>query len=274
MKKQYLYGFLALSLFLWSSSKAEAQTVVVPQSVTANITPFSSSSTPVSNLSLNITSSVNSNTTFPYSPSSNFSTGIGFVSSLGKDTGTITYTFGTPVSISQMMIWNGYFNFELNHCSKNVDLIFRNNTGAVISTSNLALPQATSSDLKPYVANLTSEVVGVKSVQIKVKTLWGGNELSIRRIAFAGNGQTAGLMENNPDQTIQLFPNPAKNNLAILESGIQDVQLFDLNGKSIAIELVHLEGHSKIHWENTTPGVYNLQIISSKGSFFSRILID
>lgn len=173
-----------------------------------------------------------------------------------------------------MLIWNGYFNFELNHCSKNVDLIFRNNTGAVISTSNLALPQATSSNLKPYVANLTSEVVGVKSVEIKVKTLWGGNELSIRRIAFAGNGQTAGLTENKQDQMIQLFPNPAKNDLTILESGVQDVHMFDLNGKNIPIELVNLDGHAKIHWENITPGVYNLQIVSSRGSFFSRILVD
>lgn len=274
MKKQYLLGFFALSFCLWNSSKAEAQTIVVPQSITANVTPFSSSSTPLSNLTLNVTSSVNSNTTFPYSPSSNFSTGVGFVSSLGKDTGTITYTFSNLVSISQMMIWNGYFNFELNHCSKNVDLIFRNNTGAVISTSNLTLPLATSSNLKPYVANLTSEVVGVKSVDIKVKTLWGGNELSIRRIAFAGNGQTAGLAENNPDHAIQVFPNPAKNDLTIFEHDIQTVRMFDLNGKNIAIELVNLDGHSKISWEAITSGVYNLQIVSSGGSFFSKILVD
>ncbi|MNJ90725.1 hypothetical protein D3C87_83620 [compost metagenome] len=269
MKNKYLTGLFTVLFFSWN---AAAQTVVVPQSVTATVDPYLSNSGPISNLTLDITPSVNSNTTFPYCPGGTFTTGIGFVAYLNADTGTITYTYTNPVSISQMLVWNAYFDFELDHSINSIDLVFKNNSGTIISTVPLTVPEAIASDLKPHVINLPSEIVSVKSVDIRVHSLWGGNDISLRRIAFAGTGQTAGLGENQQN-SIELYPNPATDNLTIYEKNIQQVEMFDLNGRNVAIELVKQNESSKISWGTINPGMYQLQITTDKGHFVSKVLV-
>jgi hypothetical protein len=98
-----------------------------------------------------------------------------------------------------MLIWNSYSNFELDHSAREVQLVFRNAANTVISTTNLSLPEATESELTPYVANFPV-VSGVKQVDLVVHTLWGGNEISMRRLAFAGSTQTAGIARRSTNQ--------------------------------------------------------------------------
>lgn len=268
MKQKYFSGLVSILFISWN---AAAQTVVVPQSITATVDPYISSE-PVTNLTLNITPSVNSNTTFPYSPSTGFSTGTGFVSEMGVDTGTIIYTFANPVSISQMMIWSAYFNFELDHSPRTADLIFKNTSGTTIATVPVTMPEATASDLKPYVAVLPSEVVGVKSVHIQINTLWGGNEISMRRLAFAGTGQTAGLSENYY-QSLEVSPNPAATSVVIKEQYIQHVEMTDLNGRNVAIELVKHDDYATVSWEAVQSGMYQLRITTDRANFVSKVMV-
>lgn len=266
--------FVMVSLMMCIHSLMTAQTVVVPQTVTASVNPFNSNSTKVTNLNLNITTATTSATTFPYSPSSNFSTGIGFVSQLGVSTGTITYTFANPVSISQMMIWNGYFTFELNHCAKDVQLVFRDASNVILNTTNLQLPQATSGNLAPHVANLSSEVLGVKQVDIVVNSLWGGNEISIRRIAFAGTGQTVGIEESNNQITIiPAYPNPAVDQLTIPGHKIQSVQMVDAAGRPVAVEITYFADRAELQWQGVASGVYLVQVSSAEGQYSTRVFV-
>lgn len=270
MNKTHLTGFLICLFFCWN---ATAQTVIVPQTVTTTVNPYYPNSGPVTNLTLDITSSVTSNTTFPYCPGGTFTTGIGFVAAHNTDTGIVTYTYANPVSISQLLVWNAYFDFELDHSIKSVDLVFRNNSGNIITTVPLTIPEAVAGDLKPSVSVLPSEVLGVKSVDIQIHSLWGGNDFSLRRIAFAGTGQTAGLTGNDQNKT-ELYPNPATNNLTISEKHIQQVEMVDLNGRKVAVELIKQAESSTISWEHIASGIYQLQITTDKGTFVSKVAVN
>lgn len=270
--KYYFNSLLSLFVLLGSILSTSAQTILTPSSITASVDPFNQSVTMVSNLNLNITTSVNSSTTFPYSPSSNFSNGIGFVSDLGEGTGTITYTFSSLVAISRMMIWNGYFNFELDHCAKNVQLVFKDISGSVINSVNLSLPQATSSVLTPHVEDFPA-VSAVKSVDIVINTLWGGNEISLRRIAFAGGQHTSGIASIEDQNTISVFPNPSLDRVTVSVSDIQSASMVDINGKSVDIELSSIGDHTEIRWDRIASGLYYLQINTPDQHYFSRVSV-
>jgi hypothetical protein len=252
---------------------AAAQTVIVPQSVTASLDPFSSV-TAASNMTLNITAATTASTTFPYSPSSNFSTGIGYVSDYGEDVGSITYVFSNPVSISRMLIWNAYFDFELDHSLRNVQLVFRNAANGVIATNNLSLPMATENNLTAHVANLPSEVIGVKRVEINVSTLWGGNELSVRRIAFAGNGLTTGMEEASITESPLVFPLPATDIVTVMLPGIRSLVLLDGLGREVPAEVNFLADRADVSVEGLPAGLYHAVGTTSRGRFSAKVVVS
>ena len=175
------------------------QTVIPAQTITSDAGEFSALG-PVTDLGLNIDAATTSATTFPYAPGTQFADDIGYVSASGTASGTLTFTFASPNSISEIMIWNSYFDFELDHSIQTAQLVFKNDMGATITTENISAPIATAVDLLPYVTTFT-EVVGVKEIDIVVTALWGGNEISLRRIAFAGDECTPSSVDASVTQT-------------------------------------------------------------------------
>ncbi|MBL7952170.1 MAG: T9SS type A sorting domain-containing protein [Flavobacteriales bacterium] len=259
---------ILLSLAVLFTHATKAQTTLIAQSATANVDAFIPSVTMASNLKLNITTATTENTTFPFCPWSSFSDGIGFVSDLGEDTGTITYTFAQPVSISQMMVWNGYFDFELDHCMRNVLLRFRDEANAIISTHSATLPEATENDLTAHVTELPEEVLGVKKVEIVVQTLWGGNELSIRRIAFAGNGLTAGLADAT-DKQLAIFPVPAREQVTVSVLRPRNVSVHDANGREVVASVQLFADRAVLAVDGWPTGVYHARVLSADGRVYN-----
>lgn len=256
-----------------ASTILAAQTVVVPQSITATVEPFSSV-TAVSNLMLNVTAATGVNTTFPYCPFSSISSGIGFISDLGEDTGSITYTFTEPVSISRMMIWNAYFDFELDHSLRNVQLVFKNASNVTLATNTLNLPIANANVLTPYVADLPEEVIGVKTVRINVNTLWGGNELSVRRLAFAGNGLTTGMADGLAVEVPAVYPVPATERVTLALPGIRTVLLMDGLGRTVPVDATLHADRAELDVAGLPTGIYPVLITTDAGTARAKVIVE
>jgi hypothetical protein len=251
------YAFLTGALF--AHFLVVGQTTIPPQSVTCTLDPFSSVCA-VGNLITGIGVGTTTSTTFPFSASSNFTTGTGFVSDFGDWEGSITYTFVNATSVSRMMLWNAYFNFELDHSLRNALLTFYNSSNQVISTANVTFPQAVSGVLTPQVVNLANEVVGVKRVMITVQTLWGGNEISLRRIAFAGNGLATA--------------NPARDHYTIPAASVEAVELVDVLGRPVDMQARIGSEQVVLQWSGLAPGQYHVLLHSAAGVAVSRVVVE
>ena len=266
------YAFLIGALF--AHFLVVGQTTIAPQSVTCTLDAFSPTCA-VDNLIEEIGPGTSTSTAFSFSPWSNFSTGIGFVSDYGQWEGSITYTFVNSTSVSRMMVWNAYFNFELDHSLRNALLTFYNSSDQVITTANVTFPQAVSDVLTPQVVNLATEVLGVKRVMITVGSLWGGNEISLRRMAFAGNGLVTGIDEDGSMTTlVSGSPNPARDNYTISVVGARSVGVFDAIGRSVALEAQIDQEQVVLRWDHLAPGTYHVIIHTATGQAVSRVLVE
>jgi hypothetical protein len=266
------YAFLTGALF--AHFLVVGQTTIPPQSVTCTLDPFSSVCA-VGNLITGIGVGTTTSTTFPFSASSNFTTGTGFVSDFGDWEGSITYTFVNATSVSRMMLWNAYFNFELDHSLRNALLTFYNSSNQVISTANVTFPQAVSGVLTPQVVNLANEVVGVKRVMITVQTLWGGNEISLRRIAFAGNGLATAIDEPGPVPTLVAgYPNPARDHYTIPAASVEAVELVDVLGRPVDMQARIGSEQVVLQWSGLAPGQYHVLLHSAAGVAVSRVVVE
>ncbi len=250
-----------------------AQTTLVPLSVTASVAPFNSNVGTIENLTLGITPATSASTAFPYAPGNQFVAGIGFVALYGTAMGTITYTFVDPVSISGMLVWNAYFDFELDHSIRDAQLIFRDEDNAVIVTYMLTMPQASTAITTGHAADLPAEVQGVKQVDIVINTLWGGNDISLRRIAFVSAGKNVGIGGYDLPEQVTAYPNPAVDRLTIPVEGITAVRMTDATGRVVPVQVDHFRDRVELHWSQLTPGVYHLLINAENGTMVSRVLV-
>lgn len=255
-----LYALLGLSL----ACTVAAQTTIAPLSVTSSLGSFGSTPN-VNNLIGNITPATTANTTFPFAPGSNFSSGIGYVSSHGQWQGSITYTFVNPTSVSRMLLWNAYFTFELNHSLKDAQLVFYNNANQVIGTENVSFPQAVASVLTPQVVDLSAEVLGVKKVEVTVLALWGGNEISLRRMAFAGNGISLGIAGLEPAPAVLAYPSPAVDRVSIPVAAARSVQVVDAWGRAVMHDQQLRQDQVVIGWHGLRAGRYQARITTAEG---------
>jgi len=263
---------ILLSITLCIQLAVFGQTVVPAQNITSDAGEFMSL-TPVTNLGLNINTATTSATTFPYAPGQFFDD-IGYVSWSGTTSGTLTFTFASPASISEIMIWNAYFDYELDHSIQNAQLVFKDDLGATITTENITPPIATAMDLLPYVATFTP-VMGVKEIDIVVSALWGGTEISMRRVAFAGNTFSIEEEELPIAVTMDLlvYPNPTINSVTIPLSDITALNMIDLTGRMVETNLTVLGGSSQLSWNRVESGVYLIQVSTENGEYSSRIQV-
>lgn len=268
MRKHYTLLALA-QVFVLAGT---AQTTIAPLSVTSTINSFGSTPN-VNNLIGNITTATTASATFPFSPSSNFSTGIGYVSQLGQWQGSITYTFVNPTSVSRMLLWNAYFSFELNHSLKDAQLVFYNSANQVVGTESVSFPQAVNTVLTPQVVNFSEEIFDVKKVVVTVQALWGGNEISLRRMAFAGNGLQTGVNDAVRTDMVSAYPVPAVDRATIPVEVPHAVRLLDGSGRQVSH--IHRFFHDRVEleWVGLPPGCYYAHITTASGMVVSRVLV-
>ena len=264
--------FLAV---LSTGTNATAQlTTRVPLSVTTTVSEFNATTT-VSNLILDITALTDSNTTFPYETTTQFtSSGIGYISQFGMAAGTLTFTFPQPVSISHLYVWNAYFTIELDHSINQVEMTFRDNGGNVIANSTATVPIATVGDLTAYAIDNTFTVSGVSTVELNVQTLHGGNEISLRRIAFAGPGEPSGLDEAHAQLTAPAFPCPAIDAVTIPVRGAQQVSVFDARGRQVHVEANFTQDHLLLYWQRLAAGAYTARIETRTGRVSTMVVVQ
>lgn len=80
---------------------------------------------------------------------------------------------------------------------------------------------------------------------------------------------TAGL-EGQNFVTINVFPNPADNNIEVLvEENVKNALLFDLNGNKVQLNRINGNNFSL---SGVAQGAYTLQVTTEKGIFFSKII--
>ncbi|MFT5779704.1 MAG: SepF-like predicted cell division protein (DUF552 family) [Crocinitomicaceae bacterium] len=132
-----------------------------------------------------------------------------FIGYIGLEgTATITHTFAAPTSVSHVLLWNSYYQYEsfMERSVKDVELIFRDELNNVITSENVSFVKPTLTDLTPEVINLSAEVLNVKKVDFVINTLWAGTSIHLRRLAYAGNGLVAdiGELENNPSELVKI----------------------------------------------------------------------
>jgi len=251
---------LILALTVLSSFYMNAQTVIPALSITSSEGNFNGSVSPA-NLGLGVDESTTSSTTFPYA--SGWESGVGYITPLNVQTGTITHTFEAATSVSQVLIWNAYFTGELDHSSKDVVVTFKDESGTVITTENVSFSEASDSDILPEVVNFSSEIFDVKSIEFEVLTLWGGNEISLRRLAYAGSGfYTSNDKLSTLPQSISVYPNPAVSSVIIPMENVIAVEMIDQMGRRVSTTLSSYDGYAKLSWEGIESGVYFLNISS------------
>ncbi len=251
---------------------AVAQTTIAPLSVTSTLNSFGSTPS-VDNLISSITPATTASTTFPFCPYTSFSSGIGYVSQHGSWQGSITYTFVGTTSVSRMLLWNAYFTTELNHSLRDAQLVFYNGTDQVVGTENVSFPQAVSTVLTPQVVDLSAEVLDVKKVVITVQALWGGNEISLRRMAFAGSGIQTGGDDTVRPIMASAYPTPAIDRATIPVEAPRAARLLDGSGRQVAHTQQFFQDRVELEWAGIPAGCYYAQITTASDMVVARIMV-
>ncbi|MBK9195217.1 MAG: T9SS type A sorting domain-containing protein [Flavobacteriales bacterium] len=260
---------------LLTAAPASAQLATrVPSSITTTIGEFTPIAA-VANLSLGITSATDSSTTFPYETTTQFtSSGIGYISQFGLAAGTLTFNFPQPVSISHLYVWNAYFTIELDHSINQVEMTFFDVNNSVLTTWNTLVPIATIGDLTAYSSNLTLAVNGVSKVEMNVQTLHGGNEISLRRIAFAGPAESNGIADAFADSPAPAYPCPATDAVTIPVPGARSVVLLDASGREVAVQTIISSGLVQLAWQGLASGTYFARITTHAGLVRSAVVVQ
>ncbi len=260
---------------LLTAAPANAQLATrVPSSVTTTIGEFNATAT-VSNLNLGITAATDSTTTFPYETTTQFtSAGIGYISQFGLAAGTLTFNFPQPVSISHLYVWNAYFTIELDHSINQVEMTFFDVNNSVLATWNAVVPIATVGDLTAYSSDLTLAVNGVSKVEMNVQTLHGGNEISLRRIAFAGPAESNGIASAVADSPAPAYPCPATDAVTIPVPGARSVVLLDASGREVAVQTNISTGYVQLAWQGLASGTYFARITTDAGLVRSAVTVQ
>lgn len=185
---------IAISLTVLSLS-AFSQEVMVPDLVTTNVGQFNSTC-PVENLIVGLNAATTEATPFPYEVTTQFtSTGIGYISSSGVSTGTLVFEYDSPIEVADMLVWNAYFTIETNHSINSCQLIYFDDLDNNLGSDLVTVPIANLANDEAFVVPLTT-TANVSKIELHVNSLHGGNEISLRRIAFRGEGGNSGCTDS------------------------------------------------------------------------------
>lgn len=250
-----------------------SQTIVPAETITTTAGNYSSAE--VTNLGIDIDASTSSSDEFDFGPGLGLGTEIGYISDLGESSGTITHTFETPISISEVWLWNGYFSFELNHCTQDVTLTFKDETGEVLGTEDVVFAEADGGDLTAEVMELSTEYIGVKEVDFEISTLYGGNDISIRRLGYAGSGIVAGTEDLTKEQLFSVFPNPSNGQFTIElhKNEFNTISIYNNIGEVVyTADVTGKTGQFSINLEGRPTGIYHMQVVGDTTILSEKII--
>ena len=192
LKTHTMKALLALSISLVFIS-AFSQDILIPDQVSTNAGQFNSTC-PVENLIGGLTPLTDEATGFAYEVTSSFtSSGIGYISS--STLGVLTFEFNSPVEVADMIVWNAYFTIEINHSINSCELFYFDDLNNNLGSDQVIVPIANLANEQGFLIPLTT-TANVSKIELHVNSLHGGNEISLRRIAFKGNSINEGCTDS------------------------------------------------------------------------------
>jgi hypothetical protein len=93
------------------------------------------------------------------------------------------------------------------------------------------------------------------------------------RVLEIGNWQSLGV-ENNQNNTLSVYPNPAKNQVIIANDGtLNNIQIFDLSGKLVRTEAVNGRNNVQINISGLAEGMYIIQAQGNDKMMNTKLLV-
>lgn len=263
----------ALLLLAAAAPLARAQVYAYPPiSLSSNAGTFNAT-TPVENLMAGIQSGVRSATPFPYESTSSFtSPGIGYIAQYGTGTGTFAFTMPEPVTIDRVYLWNAYFTIELDHSVQDMAIRFYDNALNLVGTVTHSWPIANPAVLTGDSVMIDPPITDVSRIEADVQSLHGGNDISLRRMAFAGSTLVAGLGDARTVHAAA-FPNPATDAVTVLVANARQAQLVDAAGRAVQAPVQRFADRVLIDVSALAPGSYHARITTERGGVQAQVVV-
>ena len=256
MPSQPLLRTVALAALLVPFMRIAAQThAVVPSSVTTDVGQ-AAALTGIENISLGITTLTDSNATFPYNAQGlPFQPGLGYIALYDDSIGTLTFHYPAPVSVTHLFVWNAYSTDEFDHSFRHATISCYDQSNALIATREVTAPIATLEDETASAIDLDGPIAGVTRIQVFISSLYGGNDISIRRLAFAGS-LVDGIADPPTVRWVQAYPCPANDGVRLPVKDARNVRLVATDGRIIPILTVRSEQATELLLTNVPSGLY------------------
>jgi hypothetical protein len=222
--------------------------------------------TPVTNLIYDITPDVRSTTPFVYETTSQFNTyEVGYIAQWNMFTGTISFDMPAPVTVERVYLWNAYFTIEADHSVQDVVFHFYDQNNTLLSSVAHSWPMANIAIQTGDSLILPDEIDNVMRVDVEVQTLHGGNDISLRRIAFAGPTFITGLDEVHT-VPVQAFPNPARDRVTLMVRDVREVVVRDAAGRAVHAPLTRAADRVELDVAHLAPGRYHVRVATEAGT--------
>lgn len=247
---------MTLAALLIPFTRIIAQThAVVPSSVSTDVGQ-AAALTGIENISLGITALTDSNVTFPYNAQGlPFQPGLGYIALYDDSIGTLTFHYAAPVIVTHLFVWNAYSTDEFDHSFRTANISFYDQTNTLIATREVTALIATLDDETASAIELGGPIEGVVRITVFISSLYGGNDISIRRLAFAGS-LADGIPEQNTVGWVGSYPCPAGDRTWLPARSVRDMRLMATDGRVIPILAVCAGEGTDLELTNVPSGLY------------------
>lgn len=261
-------------LVSFCSVLAHAQLYTYPPTSVSTTGGTFNATTPVQNIILGLHAGVRSTTTFPLETTSSFTTaGIGYIAAYGTGTATLAFTMPGPVTIDRAYLWNAYFAIELDHSIEDMQIRFYDVSYNLLGSVSHTWPEAVAGVNTADSLMIDPPITDVVRVEVDVQSLHGGNDISMRRMAFAGSTLVAGLNDAPPIQAA-VFPNPATDAVIVLIPDARQVALFDGAGREVQALAQRLADRVVLDVSALAAGTYHARISTANGQAHAHVLVE
>lgn len=172
--------------------------------------------------------------------------------------------------------------------SDTFDYVIVNRGNQTLNISNLAVSNTTFLSLKGGGANasilpgefleigviVNSSSSGTLNETLTFDTNIPGSQSSFA-IPIRGNALAVGLVENNLESTLKVYPNPMNDKLYIRMDGEHqlDIRILDILGKEVDLDFLKIDnGSATISTEELTKGLYFLQIKEGNNTLVKKLV--
>lgn len=245
---------------------------VVPSSVTTDVGQVAAL-TGIENISLGITALTDSNATFPYNAAGlPFQPGLGYIALYDDSIGTLTFHYQAPATITHLFVWNAYSTDEFDHSFRHASISFYDQSNALITTREVTAPIATLEDETASAIDLAGPITGVTRITVFISSLYGGNDISIRRLAFAGS-TTSGIPSPSAVHRVNAYPCPTAERAWLAVRDVRNVRLVAADGRIVPVVVLRSTQGTELVLNDAAPGLYTVWCECPAGTCTARLEI-